>query len=242
MATVTGLRVLGNTTASTTPSNLRLLYKTMVIPAITYGSQLWFDLKKPNKQLIKKLKQVQYQALIQIAGAFWDSPREALELLTYIPPITTMLHKLYQSSALWMPRLPISSKITQRLPADYVPKEATISQQIIPPKHIPFARPCANETHSPLTQLSATFDPHTERAKPFHSQNAPHHFQLSSFPFRDQLKIEPQACGKKERRSLIAEQRIWITTREGRNTLVVITDRSKTPKAAGWAVTGIHAG
>ena len=42
--------------------------------------------------------------------------------------------------------------------------------------------------------------------------------------------------------SLIAEQRIWITTREGRQTLVVVTDGSKTPKAAGWAVTGIHAG
>ena len=40
MATVAGLWVLGNTIAGITPSNLRLLYKTVVIPAITYGSQL----------------------------------------------------------------------------------------------------------------------------------------------------------------------------------------------------------
>ena len=100
MAMVTGLRVLGNTIAGITPANLRLLYKTVVIPAITYGSQLWFDPKKPNKQLIKKLEQVQHRALIQIAGAFWDSPKEALELLTYVPPITTTLPKLYRSSAL----------------------------------------------------------------------------------------------------------------------------------------------
>ena len=40
----------------------------------------------------------------------------------------------------------------------------------------------------------------------------------------------------------MAEQRIWLTTREARDMLVVITDGSKTEKAAGWAVTGIHAG
>ena len=113
IATVARLRVLGNTITGITPSNLRLLYKTMVIPAITYRSQLWFDPKKPNKQLISKLEQVQHRALIQIAGAFWDSPKEALELLTYVSPITTTLHKLYQSSALRIPRLPISSKITR---------------------------------------------------------------------------------------------------------------------------------
>jgi len=90
--------------------------------------------------------------------------------------------------------------------------------------------------------MAATFDNHTERADPFHSQNAPHHQRLSSRPFNGRLTINPEACGKKERKSLVANQRIWLGTREGRNTLVVVTDGSLTNVAAGWAVTGIHAG
>ena len=56
------------------------------------------------------------------------------------------------------------------------------------------------------------------------------------------LVIKPEACSKKERKSLVANQRIWLETRMGRNTLVVVTDGSLTNKAAGWAITGIHAG
>ena len=97
--------MLGNTIEGISPSNLRLLYKTVVFPAITYGSQLWFNPDKPKRKLIEKLEQVQHKALIQIAGAFYDSQMEALQLLMYIPPITTTLHKLYRSAALRIPRL-----------------------------------------------------------------------------------------------------------------------------------------
>jgi len=172
-AIVAGLKVLGNTVAGISPSNLRLLYKTVVVPAITYGSQLWFNPERPNKVLIKQLEQVQHAALKQVAGAFYDSPEEALQMLTYVPPITTTLHKLYRSAALRIPRLPLTSEITRRLPADYLPSSARLTQRVIPPKHIPFARPRANETLSPLTRMVATFDCHTERAEPFHNQNAP---------------------------------------------------------------------
>jgi len=97
--------------------------------------------------------------------------------------MTTTLHKLYRSSALQIPCLPITSKITRRLPANYIPKDTTLERRIILPKHIPFPRPRASEILSPLTWLVATFNSHTEQAEPFHSQNAPHHFQLSSEPF-----------------------------------------------------------
>jgi hypothetical protein len=90
--------------------------------------------------------------------------------------------------------------------------------------------------------MVATFDSHTERADPFHTQNAPHHQRLSSEPFAGRLTILPTACGKEGRKSLVTEQRIWLGTRKGRKTLVIVTDGSKTEKAAGWAVTGIHAG
>jgi len=90
--------------------------------------------------------------------------------------------------------------------------------------------------------MVATFDCHTERAEPFHNQNAPHHPHLSSDPFNGRLTINPEACGKKDRKSLVANQRIWLETQTGRDTLVIVTDGSLTNKAAGWAITGIHAG
>ena len=76
----------------------------------------------------------------------------------------------------------------------------------------------------------------------FHTQNTPHHQRLSSAPFTGWLTIKPEACSKKEHKSLIANQCIWIGTWEGHKTLIIITSSSLTNKAAGWAVTGIHTG
>ena len=246
LATVQGLKVLGNTIEGISPSNLRLLYKTVVIPAITYGSQLWFNPNKPQTRLVNKLEQVQHKALIQIASGFYDSQQEALQLLTYVPPIRTTLHKLYRSAALRIPRLPISSEITRRLPVAYLPRGIPLERMIIPPKHIPFPRPkeehLLNESYSPLNRMVATFNKHTERAEPFHTQNAPYHLCLTSLPFAGRLFMEPDACPKANRKSLIAQQQIWLNSREGRQTLCVFTDGSKMDKAAGWAITGIHAG
>ena len=178
--TIKGLQVLGNTIEGISPSNLRLLYKIVVIPAIMYGSQLWFNPNKPNRKLVKKLESVQHRALKQIAGAFWDSQEEALQLLMYVPPITTTLHKLYRSAALRIPQLPISSKITWQLPISYLPQELPLEQRIILPKHIPFPQPLAKDVRknspSALSHMVTTYSKHTERAKPFHSQNTPHSF------------------------------------------------------------------
>ena len=82
----------------------------------------------------------------------------------------------------------------------------------------------------------------TEKADPFHSDNAPSTLQLSSPPFAGRLSIDPHACNKADRKSLIVDQRIWLSSGGGRKTLCVFTDGSKTHRAAGWAVTGIHAG
>ena len=90
--------------------------------------------------------------------------------------------------------------------------------------------------------MVATFDKHTERAEPFHTQNAPYCLCLMSLPFVGRLFINSDTCPKSERKSLIAQQHIWLNTWEGQQTLNVFTDRSKTDKAAGWAIMGIHAG
>lgn len=90
--------------------------------------------------------------------------------------------------------------------------------------------------------MVATFDSHTKQAEPFHTQNTPHHQCLSSFPFAGRLTIKLEAYSKKECKSLVANQRIWLETQTGQNTLVVVTNGSLTNKAAGWAITGIYTG
>jgi len=126
VAIVNGLKVLGNTIAGIGPANLRHLCKTVVVPAITYGAPLWFNPDKPNRKLVRKLEQVQHKALLQITGGFYDLPAEALQFLTYIPPITSTLTKLFSSAATCIPRLPLSSEVTKRLPSSFLRSVLTL--------------------------------------------------------------------------------------------------------------------
>ena len=244
-AIVHGLQVLGNTISGIGPANLRLLYKTVVLPAITYGTPLWFNPARPNTKLVKELEKVQWKALIQIAGGFFDSQTEALQMLTYIPPMTTTLTKLYKSATPRFPRLPLYSKITRRLPADFLRSFPTL-QWLVPEYHVPFSRPQGKSVNpkalSPLMRMCTVIDKNMERGDPFHSQNAPHSLKLSSLPFAGRLFINPEACPRKKHKSLTSKQRLWLNTKEGRCTLCVFTDGSKTVNGVGWAVTGIHAG
>ena len=63
---VQGLSCLGNTLHSMNQYHLHLLYKTCVIPVITYGCQLWFDPTNPPKSLIQIVQKVQNNTLRRI--------------------------------------------------------------------------------------------------------------------------------------------------------------------------------
>ena len=95
---------------------------------------------------------------------------------------------------------------------------------------------------SPLIRMANTIDINMERSSPFHTQNAPHSYRLSSHPFTGRFFINKEACKPDNRKSLVANQRMWLLSAQGRRTLNVFTDGSKTDRAAGWAVRGIHAG
>ena len=115
-----GLRCLGNTIHGISPANLRLLFKTCVIPVMTYGCPLWFRSDSPRKGHMKKLQVVQNKVLRHIAGAFCTTPSPILHLLTFCPPIEVLVRKLVQSASLRFFRLPLSSEISQRLPINYL--------------------------------------------------------------------------------------------------------------------------
>jgi hypothetical protein len=96
---INGLQCLGNTVVGMNQHHLHLLFKTCVIPTITYGSQLWFNPKKPLKGLLNKLQVVQNHGLRCISGAFRSTLIEILHLLTFIPPILVTVNKLFDSTA-----------------------------------------------------------------------------------------------------------------------------------------------
>ena len=83
--------MLGNSVEGISPANLRLLYNTVIILAITYGAPLWFTPDKPQAKLIGPLVKAQRKALLAISGGFYDTPTEAMQILTYIPPIHSTL-------------------------------------------------------------------------------------------------------------------------------------------------------
>ena len=178
---MSGLSCLGNTIVGMTPQHLRLLFKTCVVPVMTYGCQLWYRPATPRITLMKRLQIVQNKGLCRIAGAFHTTPVESLSLLTFQPPIHVTIRKLCDSAAIRFFRLPLNSEISLRLPKSFIPSDHPSYSSI--PKHIPFKRPDfikSKTAISFLTSLASSIHPNTERSDPFHSHNAPYAFTSQS--------------------------------------------------------------
>jgi len=233
-----GLSCLGNTIHGMNQYHLRLLFKTCVIPVLTYGSQLWFNPEKPPNHLIKTLQKVQNNALRRVAGAFRTSPIEALQLLTHIPPIHITIRKISESAALRVFRLPLSSEVSHRLPSTFIPVS------IPRPVHVPFERPLLRyHTFSHLTHMVRWSAPDTERSDPFHSHCAPYAFQLSSPPFHGRLRIRHDPCVKdKKLGRTIRHENLFQEYKEDLKSIFVVTDGSRRNKRAGYSVVVWHAG
>jgi len=218
--------------------HLRLLYKTCVIPVLTYGSQLWFNLENPPKNLIQTLQKVQNNALRRIAGAFRTSPIEALQLLTHVPPIHITIRKISESAALRVFWLPLSSEVSHRLPSTFIPVSIPC------PIHIPFEHPTLHyHTFSHLTHMVQWSAPDMERSDPFHSHCAPYTFQLSSPPFHGQLCIRYTPCVKdKKLGRTIRHKNLFQEYKEDLKSIFIVTDGSRQSSRTGYSVIVWYAG
>ena len=67
---INGLKCLSNTVRGLSQHHLHLLYKTCVIPVMTYASPVWFQTDKRQKTLINTLNTTQNHALRLISGCF----------------------------------------------------------------------------------------------------------------------------------------------------------------------------
>lgn len=87
MSTVHAMRMLGNSCRGLQTYQKRVLFISNVLPVLTYGIQLWWkNDANSNKNLIKKLQNVQNVALRWITGCFRTTPIGAMEIIASITP------------------------------------------------------------------------------------------------------------------------------------------------------------
>ncbi|KAF7678753.1 hypothetical protein GT037_004134 [Alternaria burnsii] len=94
------LRVTG-TTWGRSLHDMRELYRTTIIPIITYGCGAWYvdATNEPNrgnlpKYLLQRLENLQYSCLMQISGAFHRTAAKILEKELFIEPLVVTLARL----------------------------------------------------------------------------------------------------------------------------------------------------
>ena len=111
-----GIKVLANTVRGLSQKHIRILFKTCVVPILTYASPVWFRLDRSQIGLVGSLEVVQNISLRQIAGAFRTTPIDALRVLSHQPPMFNTLQKLSSSAADRLLKIPFNSLVAQRLP------------------------------------------------------------------------------------------------------------------------------
>jgi hypothetical protein len=81
--TIKSLQLLSNSVQGLDHGSWCTAFNTICIPALTYGSPIWF---RGQKKLIKTLQTVQNMALWVITGAFYSTLLDPLHQLMAIPP------------------------------------------------------------------------------------------------------------------------------------------------------------
>ncbi len=132
-ASISALKVLGNTVRGLSMANWRLVMNAVCLPVLTYGCQLWYKQGgKGVKGIVNMLQRVQNEMVKVTAGAFHTAPREALLEMTRMLPMRHHLEKLTCTSALRLYRLPRASQLLRRLgPAWYVPAPGDLGLPVL---------------------------------------------------------------------------------------------------------------
>ncbi|ETW75603.1 hypothetical protein HETIRDRAFT_246936, partial [Heterobasidion irregulare TC 32-1] len=76
---------LGNSLRGLSPLQRRTLYKSCVVPLLTYGCRVWWR-KHGVKGLMNILSKAQHEGVRWILSAFRTSPIGGMEVLSGIPP------------------------------------------------------------------------------------------------------------------------------------------------------------
>jgi hypothetical protein len=103
--TVRSMGMLGNSVRGLTPPQKHLLYRTCVVPVMTYGFCLWFFKGARVKGLVKAMSQVQCTAARWITGNFRTAPGGSGECLGGLLPMHLLLQQQADRGALRIAQL-----------------------------------------------------------------------------------------------------------------------------------------
>ncbi|KAG9225338.1 hypothetical protein CCMSSC00406_0006275 [Pleurotus cornucopiae] len=210
------LRILGNSVRGMNHANRRLVYKTVVLPVLTYGTALWYTGKR-QKQLTNQMSCVQNVGLRLILGTFKSTPVDAMHHLGAILPIPALLERTLDSAAIRLRTLPRHSQPLLRLPDSWDPL----------PADLPVAPPNVIKNLSNLHLLAAR----TDVADSFDERTDPY-AQAPWEPdnkWGNRLRISSYAPhDKPARRQYIRNlQALEATSRTDPTSILIFTDGSR---------------
>ncbi|PPQ86731.1 hypothetical protein CVT25_012927, partial [Psilocybe cyanescens] len=98
LSTIKAMKMLGSSTRGLRPAQKCVLYRTCVLPIVTYGFRLWCFAAARCKGALHHLSTMQQSAALWITGAFRTSLTSGVEALAGLPPINLLLHHLSEQA------------------------------------------------------------------------------------------------------------------------------------------------
>jgi hypothetical protein len=170
LTTVRAMGMLGNSVWGVIPAHKRLLYRSCIVPVMTYGLHLWYYQGAQVSGSIKALSHVQSSAACWITG--W------MESLAGLLPMHLLLHQLVDRGALHVPLLAPSHPLRTILGASSL-GSALAHQLVIGSVGGGQARPLLG----PLVDSARVVaDVHRDEFDPYEPDSAPVSWVLDLFP------------------------------------------------------------
>ena len=224
---IAGLKLLANCVRGLSVANARLLYRTVIIPILTYGSPVWFTGNR-QKSHIKILERAQNEALRWILGVFRTTPTAEMHHIGAILPISHLLRKLSANAAIRFRRLPSSSQVLGRTPPAWGHPQPDGYLPSLP--DVPRSKPATIIHH-----LASMTNPNAERIFPYH---VPPHAHCPAWGDRLVKRIPAPSAGPDDHASFIRSIHHSINTANSDPTSIVIYTDGSRHKARGCRRTG----
>lgn len=162
-STLAGLRILANSIRGLSIANARLLYKTVILPVLTFASPVWFTGIR-QKGLIRPLERAQADGLRWLLGTFRTTPIAEMHHIGSILPIPHLLRQLSANMAIRLHSLPSSSQVLARLPPTWPAHDPDIPTPPPTALRTPTSQPTiiyhiANLTHPKCEKTLPYFTP-----------------------------------------------------------------------------------
>lgn len=216
-STLAGLQILANSICGLSITNTRLLYKTVILPVLTFMSPVWY-IRICQKTLIKPLEQAQAAGLRWILGTFCTTLFTEMHHIGVILLIPQLLHWLSSNSATHLHTLPLSFQVLARALTSWKAHNSYIL--------VSLPRPCALQTilATIIHHLTSLTSPKYKKTLPYYTPpwDTQHHWGVHLL-----LNTPAYALSKKEANQHTKSLALHILSlASSDSTLLIYTDSS----------------